>query len=77
MVDKCMVANSVTKRMVMSASRIKNMYVVDIDSIEGDDLSCMRAQVDDADIWHQRLGHVNSSLLKNLLQGTWSMNCLN
>ena len=52
MVDKCMVANSVTKRMVMSASRIKNMYVVDLDSIDCDDFSCLSSQADDT--FHDR-----------------------
>lgn len=34
----------------MFASSIKNMYVADLDSIENDDLACVSAQADDADL---------------------------
>ncbi|XP_049373989.1 uncharacterized protein LOC125839052 [Solanum verrucosum] len=43
MADKCLVTNCITKRVVMSATRVKNMYVADLDSIKGDDLSCLSA----------------------------------
>jgi len=53
----------------MSATRVKNMYVADLDSIEGDDLSYLSAQSDDTDLWHRRLGHVSTSLLNKLVTG--------
>lgn len=31
----------------MFSTRVKNMYVVDVDSIEGDDLFCLSAQTND------------------------------
>lgn len=46
----------------MSATKVKNMEVADLDSTERDDPSCLSAQIDDADLWHQRLGNVSSSL---------------
>ena len=52
MANKCMITNSVAKKMVMSASRIKNMYVVDLDSIDCDDFSCLSSQADDT--FHDR-----------------------
>lgn len=69
MADKCLVTNRITKRVVMSATRVKNMYAADLDSIEGDDLSCLSARTDDADLWHRRLGHVSTSLLNKLVIG--------
>lgn len=53
----------------MSATKVKNMEVADLDSTERDDPSCLSAQIDDADLWHQRLGNVSSSLWKNMSQG--------
>lgn len=43
------------------------MYVADLYSTEVDALSCLSAQNDHDDLWHRRLGHVGSSLLKKLV----------
>ncbi|XP_049397273.1 uncharacterized protein LOC125861406 [Solanum stenotomum] len=69
MSDRCLVTNCATKRVVMSAKRVKNTYVAYLDSIEGDSLSCLSAQTDDANIWHRRLGHISTSLLNKLVAG--------
>jgi len=69
MANKCLVTNCITKRVVMSATRVKNMYVADLDSIKEDDMSCLSAQTDDADLWHRRLGHASTSLLNKLVTG--------
>lgn len=49
--DKCLGTNCTTRKVVMSTTRIKNMYVDDLESIEGDDLSCLSSQIDYVDIW--------------------------
>ena len=69
MSEGCVVTNCATKKIVMSAKRVKNMYVADLDSIVGDSLSCLSAQTDDANLWHRRLGHVSTSLLNKLVVG--------
>lgn len=38
------VTNCATKRIGMFAKRVKNMYIVDLESIEGDSMSCLRTQ---------------------------------
>lgn len=43
------------------------MYVNYLSSIFGDDLTCLSAPDDVADLWHKRLGYVISSLLKKLI----------
>lgn len=48
MTNKGFIRNSRTKRIVMPITRVENMYVVDLDSIEGDYLSCIRSQTDDS-----------------------------
>lgn len=50
MVNECLVTNNITKRVVMYSTRVKNMCVADLDSIEGADISCQRAQIDDGDL---------------------------
>ncbi|XP_015167052.1 uncharacterized protein [Solanum tuberosum] len=75
MSDRCLVTNCATKRVDMSSKRVKNLYVADFDSIEGDSLSCLSAQTDDANLWHRRLDHVSISLLNKLVAGTWSIDC--
>lgn len=67
MTNKCFIRNSRTKRIVMPITRVENMYVVDLDSIEGDYLSCIRSQTDDSIIWHRHLGLVCSSFLNKVV----------
>ncbi|KAH0769697.1 hypothetical protein KY290_013678 [Solanum tuberosum] len=67
--DKCLVINCSTNKVVMIARRVKNMYVADLDSVEGDSLSCLSAQAENVNLWHRRLGHVSASLLNKLVAG--------
>lgn len=39
MSDRCLVINCGTNKVVMFAKRVKNMYVADLNSVEGDGLS--------------------------------------
>ncbi|XP_049349519.1 uncharacterized protein LOC125814108 [Solanum verrucosum] len=67
--EGCVVTNCAIKKIVMSAKKVKNVYVVDLDSTEEDNLSCLSSQTDDANLWHRRLGHVSTSLLNKLVAG--------
>ena len=53
--------------MVLTAQRCKNMYVANLETSHGDDLTCLSDQGDNADLWHRTLGHVSSSLLNKLV----------
>jgi len=53
MSESCVVTNCATKKIAMSAKRVKKMYVADLDSIEGVNLSCLSAQTDDVNLWHR------------------------
>lgn len=50
MANKCLVTNSKMKRVVLSTSRVKNMYVRMLDSIAGDYFSCLSSQIDDLNL---------------------------
>lgn len=50
MEDKCFVTNCVTGKVVISSKRVRSMYVADLESIEGDNLSCLSAQIDESDL---------------------------
>ena len=65
--EKCTVTNLATNEVILIAKRFKNMYVADLDSAQGDNLTCLKAMDDGADLWHRRLGHVSSSLLNKLI----------
>ena len=43
------------------------MYVANLETSHGDDLTCLCSQYENADVRHQRLGHVSSSLLNKLI----------
>ncbi|XP_055830867.1 uncharacterized protein LOC129899893 [Solanum dulcamara] len=43
------------------------MYIDDLDFAQRDDLPCLSAHNEDADLWHKRLGHVSSLLLNKLV----------
>ncbi|XP_049359192.1 uncharacterized protein LOC125823865 [Solanum verrucosum] len=64
--DKCIVTSLSTKEVILTARRQKNMYVADLNTALGDDLTYLNAQSENANLWHRRLGHVSSSLLNKL-----------
>lgn len=68
MCDRCLVTSCVTNNVVISAKKVKNMYFADLDSVKGDNIF-MRAQADNTNLWHRRLGHVSTSLMNKLAAG--------
>ncbi|XP_049360750.1 uncharacterized protein LOC125825454 [Solanum verrucosum] len=65
--DKCIVTSLTNKKLILMARRRKNMYVVDLETPHGDDLTYLSAQSENDVLWHRRLGHVSSSLLNKLV----------
>ncbi|XP_027768496.1 uncharacterized protein LOC114074703 [Solanum pennellii] len=65
--EECTVVNLTTKKVILTAQRCKIMYVANLKTSHGDDLTCLSAQNENADLWHWRLGHVSSSLLNKLI----------
>ena len=65
--EECTVVNITTKKVILTAQRCKNMYVANLETSCGDDLTCLSSQNENADVWHQRLSHVSSSLLNKLI----------
>ena len=59
--------NLTTKKVILIAYRSKKMYVDNLETSHGDDLTCLSAQNENVDLWHRRLGHVSSSLLNKLI----------
>ena len=59
--EKCIVVNLTTKKVILTAYRSKNMYVANLETSHGDDLTCLSAQNENANLWHRRLRHVSSS----------------
>ena len=43
------------------------MYVANLETSHGDDMTCLSTQNENTDMWHRRLGHVSSSLLNKLI----------
>ncbi|PHT59341.1 hypothetical protein CQW23_01704 [Capsicum baccatum] len=65
--DGCTVSSLKYGKVILKAKRIKNMYVVDFESVADRELTCLSVQSKDADLWHGRLGYVSSSLLNKLI----------
>ncbi|XP_069143303.1 uncharacterized protein [Solanum lycopersicum] len=65
--EKCTVVSLTTKKVILTVQRSKNMYVANLETSHGDDLTCLSAQNENANLWHRRLGHVSSSLLNKLI----------
>ena len=64
---KFTVVSLTTKKVILTAFRRKNMYVANLETSHEDDLTCLSAQNENADLWHCRLGHVSSFLLNKLI----------
>ncbi|XP_049381315.1 uncharacterized protein LOC125845854 [Solanum stenotomum] len=70
LLEKCIVTSLSTKEVILTVRRRqKNMYVADLDTAQGDDLTCLSAQSENAILWHRRLGNVSSFLLNKLVSG--------
>ncbi|KAH0771660.1 hypothetical protein KY290_015641 [Solanum tuberosum] len=67
LLEKCIVTNLPTKEVILTARRCKNMYMADLDTAQGDNLTCLSAQSENANLWHRMLGHVSSFLLNKLV----------
>ncbi|XP_069145959.1 uncharacterized protein [Solanum lycopersicum] len=65
--EKSTVVSLTKKKVILTAFRSKNMYVANLETSHGDDLTCLSAQNENVDLWHRRLGHVSSSLLNKLI----------
>ena len=65
--EKCTVVNLTTKKLILTAQRCKNMYVANLETSHGDDLTFLSAQNENADMWNWKLGLVSSSLLNKLI----------
>ena len=65
--EKCIVVSLTTNKVILTAHRSKNRYVANLETSHGDDLTCLSAQNENADLWHRRLGYVSSSLLNKLI----------
>ena len=65
--EKCIVVSLTTKKVILTAFRSKNMYVPNLETSHGDDMTCLSAQNENVDLWHRRLGNVSSSLLIKLI----------
>ncbi|XP_070056782.1 uncharacterized protein [Nicotiana tomentosiformis] len=64
----CTVTNLMTGEVVLVAKRYKNIYVIDFESIQNGDFSCLNAVDDDSELWHRRLGHARFILLNKLFK---------
>ncbi|XP_070017598.1 uncharacterized protein [Nicotiana sylvestris] len=64
----CTVTKPVTGEVVLVAKRYNNIYVVDFESLQSGDLSCLKVVDDDAELWHRILGYASFSLLNKLIQ---------
>ena len=59
--EKCTLVSLTTNEVILTAHKSKNMYVANLETSHGDDLTCLSALNENADLWHRRLGHVCSS----------------
>nr|XP_019068931.1 uncharacterized protein LOC109120021 [Solanum lycopersicum] len=58
--EKCTLVSLTTNKVILTAHRSKNMYVANLETSHGDDLTCLSAQNENADLWHRRLGHAKT-----------------
>lgn len=52
----CTITKVNTSEVILVALKCKNMYVVDLDSIYGEDLKCLNVVENDDDLWRKRAG---------------------
>nr|GEU65295.1 hypothetical protein [Tanacetum cinerariifolium] len=74
---KCVVLSSGFKlpnenHVLLRVAREKNMYNVDLKNVvSSGDLTCLfsKATLDESNLWHRRLGHINFKIMNKLVKG--------
>ena len=61
------VENVRSNDIVLHGSRLDNIYAINLYQISSMHLSCVKASLDDACIWHHRLGHASMHTLHELV----------
>ncbi|XP_021718968.1 uncharacterized protein LOC110686665 [Chenopodium quinoa] len=64
--DSCNIINDKTGRVVLEGTRKGNTYIVDLNSVPRNNLTCLSAINDDPLLWHKRFGHASFSLMDKL-----------
>lgn len=54
---KCIVTSLSTKEVILAAKKQNYMYVEDLSTAQGDDLTFLNNQSESANLWNKRLGH--------------------
>ena len=62
----CTIINDNTGQVILEGTRKGNTYVVDLQSIPKDNLTCLSAIEDDALTWHKHFGRASFSLMNKL-----------
>ena len=57
----------VYKKSDSNIQKEEKMFLAELETTHGDDLTCLTAQIENVDLWHRRLGHVSSCLLNKLV----------
>lgn len=65
--DGYIMENLRSGEVILTAKRCKNMYVVVLGLVSGDELIYLSAQSDNTNLWHHKLSHMSSSLLNKLV----------
>nr|GEW23733.1 copia protein [Tanacetum cinerariifolium] len=59
-------------QVLLRVHRENNMYNVDLKNIVPSDLTCLfaKATLDESNLWHKRLGHINFKIINKLVKGS-------
>ena len=64
--DVCRVIKKGTSRIVLEGKRKQNVYICYLKDLPNNVDTCLRAVIDDPNLWHKRLGHVSEFTIKKL-----------
>ena len=64
--EKCIISRNDTGDIILEGIRKGNTYVVDLDTVPRNSLTCLSVIEDDPLLWHKRLGHASYTLINAL-----------
>ena len=62
-----MVQDEKSGKCILTAPRSDNVYTMSTNHVEGEDLKCLKALIDDSRLWHRKLGHISLHTLNKLI----------
>ena len=63
---QCIIKDSTTDKIILTAKRHNNTYVLYLDDLLDQNVKCLASFVDEKWLWHRKFGHAHMKLISKI-----------